>query len=362
MSSYDARVIIDSHIHLYTRAQLPTLRWAPHLPSDHVLKGQNSVQEYCSAISSSAGDLRGFVFIESDRISSLSQDGWSHALEEVEFLARIAKGELREEEHEGFRAGDKDLVLGIVPWAPVPAGPEAMEKYMNSAKDRCGDEKVWKKIKGVRYLVQDKPSGLMLQPRFIESLKWLGNNGLAFDLGVDARNGGIWQLREACEMLRLLDSNRRRGNMGEARLKIVINHLCKPDLYLTPEEIADGHQSYAKWKDYIEEMARFDGTFIKLSGGFSELPSSRDWRNPGSLERITEILKSWIDVVFDVFGPSRIMFGSDWPVCNVKGPGIELSWQYWHGVVEAILSARNLSDDEKTMIWSGTAQVAYNIP
>ncbi|KAF7510052.1 hypothetical protein GJ744_007156 [Endocarpon pusillum] len=308
------------------------------------------------------GKLQGFVFIESDRVSSLPQDGWNHALEEVGFLARIAKGEPREEEEEGFRAGDKDLVLGIVPWAPVPAGPEAMEEYMNLAKERCGDEKVWKKIKGVRYLVQDKPSGLMLQPSFIESLKWLGNNGLAFDLGVDARNGGIWQLRETCEMLRLLHSNRRRGNMGEARLKIVINHLCKPDLYLTSEEIANGHQSYAKWRDYIEEMARFDGTFMKLSGAFSELPSSQDWQDPGSLERILGILRFWIDVIFDAFGPSRIMFGSDWPVCNVQGPGTELSWQYWHGVVEAILSARNLSDDEKTMIWSGTAQVAYNIP
>lgn len=360
MSPYDPRVIIDSHIHLYTRAQLPTLRWTRSLPSDHVLQGQNSVREYCSAISSSAGNLRGFVFIESDRVSSLFRDGWSHALEEVEFVARIAKGELREEEDEGFgAAGDKDLVLGIVPWAPVAAGPEAMEGYLNLARERCGDEDVGKKIKGVRYLVQDKPSGLMLQPGFIESLKWLGNNGLAFDLGIDARNGGIWQLREACEMLRLLHSSRRRGNMGEARLKIVINHLCKPDLYLTSEEIANGHPSYAKWRDYIEEMARFDGTFMKLSGGFSELPSSQDWQDPGSLERMIEILTCWMDVVFDAFGPSRIMFGSD---CNVNGPGIELAWQYWHGAVEAILSARNLSDDEKTMIWSGTAQAAYNIP
>lgn len=362
MSSINPPVIIDSHIHLYTYAQLPTLRWAPSLPSDHVLKRQNSVQEYCAAVSSSAGNLRGFIFIESDRVSSLSKDGWGHALEEVEFLTRVARGEPREPQNEGFRAVDKGLVLGIVPWAPVPAGPDAMERYMNLAKERCGDENVWKKIKGVRYLVQDKPSGMMLQPSFIESLKWLGNNELSFDLGVDARSGGIWQLREACEMLRLLRGSGRIDGMGQVKLKVVINHLCKPDLHLTSEEIANGHQSYAKWKEYIEEMASFDGTFMKFSGGFSELPSSLDWQDPRSLDKMIEILAPWITVVFNAFGPSRIMFGTDWPVCNVRGPGFKLSWQFWRGVVENILLLRDLSDDEKTMIWSGTAKVAYNIP
>ncbi|ERF75370.1 hypothetical protein EPUS_00163 [Endocarpon pusillum Z07020] len=326
MSSYDRRVIIDSHVHLFARAQLPTLRWTPRLPSDHVLKGQNSVQEYCSAISSSAGKLRGFVFIESDRVSSLSHAGWNHALEEVELPTRIAKWELREEEDEGFGAGDEDLVLGIVLWAPVPAGPEAMEAYMNSAKERCGDEKVLEKIKGVRYLVQDKPSGVMLQPRFIESLKWLRKQWAGFRFGC------------RCKEWRNLTAE---GSLSTSDLGGDCEWVISP----TP----DGGTTF-------EEMARFDGTFMKLSGAFSELLSSQNWQDPGSLERIIEILTC------DAFGPSRIMFGSDWPVCTVQWPWIELSWQYWHGVVEAILSARNLSDDESTMIWSGTVQAAYNIP
>jgi L-rhamnono-1,4-lactonase len=55
------------------------------------------------------------------------------------------------------------------------------------------------------------------------------------------------------------------------------------------------------------------------------------------------------------------MFGSDWPVCNVEGPGPDLSWRHWHDVVTAILEAENLTDGEKCMIWSGTAAKAYNI-
>ncbi len=75
---------------------------------------------------------------------------------------------------------------------------------MAMVRERAESEsaEVWSKVRGVRYLVQDKPAGVMLQPAFIEGLKWLGLHGLTFDLGVDARQGGIWQLEEAVEMMR----------------------------------------------------------------------------------------------------------------------------------------------------------------
>lgn len=62
-------------------------------------------------------------------------------------------------------------------------------------------DEVWAKVRGVRYLVQDKPAGTMLQDGFVGSLRRLGRLGLAFDLGVDARSGGLGQLREAVEMM-----------------------------------------------------------------------------------------------------------------------------------------------------------------
>jgi L-rhamnono-1,4-lactonase len=68
-------------------------------------------------------------------------------------------------------------------------------------KQRARTDAVWKKVRGVRYLVQDKPPGTMLEQGFVDGLKWLGSKGFAFDLGVDARQGGLWQLREAVEML-----------------------------------------------------------------------------------------------------------------------------------------------------------------
>jgi L-rhamnono-1,4-lactonase len=66
--------------------------------------------------------------------------------------------------------------------------------------ERCA-EGSFAKIKGFRYLVQDKPKGTMLTPGFVDGLKWLGRKGFVFDLGVDQHGGGKWQLEEAVEMI-----------------------------------------------------------------------------------------------------------------------------------------------------------------
>lgn len=110
--------IIDTHIHLYSSSDITNLAWAVDLPQDHCLSKGNNVQEYRAAAKSSS--LLGFVFVETDRKSGLDDQEWRHPLEEVEFLARIAKGTPLQ--GEAFLPSDKDLVLGIIPWAPVPAG------------------------------------------------------------------------------------------------------------------------------------------------------------------------------------------------------------------------------------------------
>ena len=208
--------IVDSHIHLFPASHLPTLTWyEPGNP----LGAQHSVDEYrraSSAISTRSDTtdrkfLRGFIFLETDRLSSVKNNGphspgWQHALDEVSFLTRIALGE--PVLGEGHDATQKDLCLGIIPWAPVPGGPKALASYMAQAKERTKTESVWHKVRGVRYLVQDKPSGVMLQPLFVEGLRWLGQQGFTFDLGVDARQGGLHQLREAVEMMKQLGDQR----------------------------------------------------------------------------------------------------------------------------------------------------------
>ncbi|GLB11349.1 hypothetical protein AtubIFM57258_008216 [Aspergillus tubingensis] len=365
--------IIDSHIHIFPASHLPTLAW--YTPSSP-LGSQHSIDEYRLATTSTPTSpeettttptktnshyLRGFIFLETDRISSIEESdptrGWSHALDEVSFLTRIITGDPIP--GEGHKDVDRHLCLGMVPWAPVPGGPAALEKYISLVRERTRTEEVFKKVRGVRYLVQDKPSGVMLQPEFIEGLRWLGRQQLAFDLGVDARQGGMWQLREAAEMMNTVY----RG-VGEKkdRVRIVINHLCKPNLrlpYTSPDSIAT-HPDFLEWSSLITAMAQHPTAYMKLSGGFSELPPLTADSEP-DIASLVDQVQLWTDVVFDAFGPERVMFGSDWPVCNVGGGGSAVAWRRWRSVVEGILEKRGLSQEQKEGVWGGVAVKAYGI-
>ncbi|KAE8152571.1 hypothetical protein BDV25DRAFT_170230 [Aspergillus avenaceus] len=349
--------IVDSHIHLFPASHLPTLSWyAPDSP----LGAQHSVDEYRLATASSAEThLRGFIFLETDRISSIAEDepdkGWAHALDEVSFLTRIITG--APVAGEGHRETDRALCLGFVPWAPVPGGPRALEKYMGLVRERTGTE-AWGKVKGVRYLFQDKAAGLMVKQEVVDGLKWLGRQKLPFDLGVDVRQGGMWQLREAVEMLR-----RAYEDVPEdERVTVVINHLCKPDLRLpdpSPASVTT-HPAFLEWSALVTSMAQYPTTYMKLSGGFSELPPL-DAETEPDLVALVERMRPWTDVVFDTFGVERVLFGSDWPVCNIGGGGNEVSWRRWKSLVECLLERRGLTTEQRKKVWSEVAIKAYNI-
>ncbi|KUI61349.1 hypothetical protein VP1G_08547 [Cytospora mali] len=80
---------------------------------------------------------------------------------------------------------------------------------------------------------------------------------------------------------------------------------------------------------------------------------------------IFESTMSWLAVVVAAFGPSRIMFGSDWPVCTVgveEGEdGQEGAWEKWRKVVDRLCWMSSFSDEEKKMVFAGTARRAYGI-
>jgi len=66
-------------------------------------------------------------------------------------------------------------------------------------KEAAGE--AWPKVKGFRYLLQDKPHGTMLEQDFIDSLKLLGRRGFVFEVGVDQHRRGKKQLDEVVEMV-----------------------------------------------------------------------------------------------------------------------------------------------------------------
>lgn len=190
--------IIDSHIHLFPESELDTLAW--NTPSNPLYK-QHSLDEYTAA-ASSASSLEGFIFLETDRKNDLKSgelngSGWEMPLKEVSWLKRIALGQPRE--GEGHTVEHAKLCKAIIPWAPIPSGEEALERYVKEVEKEA--EESWGLVKGFRYLVQNKEKGTMLSEGFIEGLRWLGRKGFVFDLGVDLHSGGKWQLEEATEMM-----------------------------------------------------------------------------------------------------------------------------------------------------------------
>lgn len=187
--------IIDSHIHLYPDSEASSVAW---LTPNHALAGQHSVDEFRLAAKTSPS-LLGYILVEADRKSDLSADGsgWEGPLMEVRMAKRMALGQPKD--GEGHSAADAALCLAIVPWAPLPSGVEVMEKYLARVEEEAGE--AWPKIKGFRYLAQNKPHGTMLEEDFIEGLKLLGRKGFVFEVGVDQHRRGKKQLDEMIEMI-----------------------------------------------------------------------------------------------------------------------------------------------------------------
>jgi L-rhamnono-1,4-lactonase len=223
------QAILDSHIHLWPNsAANPESH--PWMTKDGYLTEQKSIDDYVNQTSPASGsdstpyDIRGFIYVETDRTvlkSGSNEDvqNWAAGpLQEIAFLRRVVEGRPEKtkeqtqtsstkhvELDEGFDASHSKLLKGIVAWAPLDRGIEGFQQYLQAAKEVAGEE-TWKRIRGCRYLLQGiKDLGqfkkLVGGQDLIDLLRLLGEENWSFDVGIDARSGGIWQLAEFAETL-----------------------------------------------------------------------------------------------------------------------------------------------------------------
>lgn len=217
--------VIDSHIHLYPGSESHSIAW---LTPDSSLNGQWSVDQYRNA-TKATNSLQGFVVVEAGRKHDLDSgqcdgSGWSGPLQEVSWLCRVALGEPRPGEGHGIQ--DSKLCLAIIPWAPIPSGPAVLERYLGRVKEVSGS--VWPKIRGFRYLLQDKPCGTSRKKDFVESLKLLARGGLLFEICVDQHRRGHSQLHDAVALLQLSTAGVTHSNLAT----VVIGKLDAPGISL----------------------------------------------------------------------------------------------------------------------------------
>jgi len=120
-------------------------------------------------------------------------------------------------------------------------------------------------------------------------------------------------------------------------MRVVIDHCMKP-------QIRDhGPDGFAFWAAGMRRLAEDTGAFCKFSGLVTE---SDGWS--------LEALRPYAAHVFEVFGPDRVMWGSDWPVCQ-----LEASYDEWRAAAEALTA--DLPATARAWIFGGTARAFYRI-
>lgn len=206
-----------------------------------------------------------------------------------------------------------ELIRGVVGWLPLREQGPAIAATLDTYASRPA-------LKGVRHVLQGEPDAYMADPAFNAALDTLPSRSLAYDLLVFAR-----QLPSA---LALVDRH--------PGLTIVLDHIAKPVVQGPPP---------ADWIKNLRELARRPHVACKFSGVVTEVPG---WQWTPSL------LLPYFDAALDAFGPSRLLFGSDWPVCQVAADYLD-----WHRFVENCVAPLNAS--EQSAILGGNATRLYRL-
>ena len=174
-------------------------------------------------------------------------------------------------------AEDNPFILGVVGWVDLRS--PRLRADLEALAGRT-------KLVGIRHIVQSEPDDFLLQPDLLRGISMLQVFELAYDILIYTK-----QLPTAAEFVSRFPEQR-----------FVLDHLAKPP-------IRSG--SIDAWARGVRELASFPNVYAKVSG----LVTEADWHTWKPAD-----IRPYLDVAFECFGPSRLMFGSDWPVCMVAAP------------------------------------------
>jgi L-fucono-1,5-lactonase len=212
-------------------------------------------------------------------------------------------------------AAATDVIAGVVGWADLT------DPMVGSELDRLATVPGGEWLVGVRHLVQAEPDPMwLLREDVRRGLDAVAARGLSFDLLVRPH-----QLKAAAALAERMPN-----------LSLVLDHAAKP-------QVRDG--DLGAWAGGIRALAASPQVTCKLSGLVTEADHRR-WT--------VDDLRPATDVLLDCFGPQRLMFGSDWPVCVVAG-----GWARWAAAAEELLA--QLSRAELNQVLVGTATRVYGL-
>ncbi len=205
-----------------------------------------------------------------------------------------------------------DFIKGVVGWVDLRA---------DDIGKRLEYFKQFKKLKGFRHVLQGEADrALMLNPQFTRGINALRVHNFTYDILIFPD-----QLGYTHQFVKTFGGH-----------KFVIDHISKPDIK---------NKNIEKWEKGIRAIAKNENTWCKVSGMVTEA----DWHN-----WVLADFEPYLNVIFEAFGAKRVMFGSDWPVCNVAG-----GYQQMLSIVKNYTS--KLSADEQERFWGLNAMEFYKL-
>ncbi len=176
-------------------------------------------------------------------------------------------------------------------------------------------------LRGFRHQVQDEP----------DPAAWLQQSRVANGISQLQQRDYVWEMLVTWRHL----ADATRFAAQHDRHWLVLDHLGKPDIT----------RGAKKWGEQVAELAAMPHVVCKLSGLVTEVAHGQ-WHSAQ--------LRPFIDEALAHFGPQRLMFGSDWPVCLLAAE--------YHAVAQLIQDAiAELSADEQAAIWGNTAAQVYSL-
>ena len=167
-----------------------------------------------------------------------------------------------------------DVVKGVVGWVDLRS---------DNLYDRLEYFSQFELLKGFRHVAQGEPADFLMRPDVIRGIRQLAAFDFTYDILIYPS-----QLKAALALVRAVPE-----------VQFVVDHIAKP--YIKDQKINT-------WSNFMAEIAKQPNVYCKVSGMVTEA----DWHNWSKKDFFP-----YLDVVFEHFGPDRLLYGSDWPVCLV---------------------------------------------
>ncbi|MFE0375598.1 amidohydrolase family protein [Streptomyces inhibens] len=212
-------------------------------------------------------------------------------------------------------AAGSDLIGAVVGWTDLTS--PGISDELARLRGLPGGEF----LRGIRHQVQSEPDPRWLTwPDVLRGLRAVAAAGLVYDVVVLSH-----QLPAAIQ-----------AAAAVPELTFVLDHLGKPPISSNAVE---------PWSAALRRFAALPNTVCKLSGMVTEA----DWASS-----TVDDLRPYADSALEAFGPHRLMFGSDWPVCTLAASCTDVV-----AYTQALTAA--LGETEQSAVWSGTAARVYRV-